>query len=123
MEKKTAERFVQNIPKFLEFIKVAKLEDKLNETMVGLQQQQPIDETNPLYEKSIVITGFRNKELSEELKSLGVRESNAVSKNTFAVIVKDKEDNTGKIEAAKEKNIPIYTSLEFKDKFNLSFTV
>ena len=99
------------------------MEDKLNETMVGLQQQQPIDETNPLYEKSIVITGFRNKELSEELKSLGVRESNAVSKNTFAVIVKDKEDNTGKIEAAKEKNIPIYTSLEFKDKFNLSFTV
>jgi NAD-dependent DNA ligase len=102
---------------------VAKLEDKLNETMMGLQQQQPIDESNPLYEKSIVITGFRNKELSEELKSLGVRESNAVSKNTFAVIVKDKEDNTGKIEAAKEKNIPIYTSLEFKDKFNLSFTV
>jgi NAD-dependent DNA ligase/predicted flap endonuclease-1-like 5' DNA nuclease len=123
MEKKTAERFVQNIPKFLEFIKVAKLEDKLNETMMGLQQQQPIDESNPLYDKSIVITGFRNKELSEELKSIGVRESNAVSKNTFAVIVKDKEDNTGKIEAAKEKNIPIYTSLEFKDKFNLSFTV
>jgi NAD-dependent DNA ligase len=123
LEKKTAERFVQNIPKFLEFIKVAKLEDKLNETMMGLQQQQPIDESNPLYDKSIVITGFRNKELSEELKSIGVRESNAVSKNTFAVIVKDKEDNTGKIEAAKEKNIPIYTSLEFKDKFNLSFTV
>jgi NAD-dependent DNA ligase len=124
IEKKTAERFVKNIPKFLEFIKVAKLEDKLNETMMGLQNQQPIvDESNPLYEKSIIITGFRNKELSEELKSLGVRESSAVSKNTFAVIVKDKDEDTGKIEAAKQKNIPIYTSLEFKDKFNLSFTV
>jgi NAD-dependent DNA ligase len=123
MEKKTAERFVKNIPKFLEFVKVAKLDDKLNETMLGLQQQPTIDETNPLYEKSIVITGFRNKELSEELKSLGVRESSAVSKNTFAVIVKDKDEDTGKIEAAKQKNIPIYTSLEFKDKFNLSFTV
>ena len=123
MEKKTAERFVQNIPKFLEFVKVAKLEDKLNETMLGLQQQPTIDETNPLYEKSIVITGFRNKELSEELKSLGVRESSAVSKNTFAVIVKDKDEDTGKIAAAKQKNIPIYTSLEFKDKFNLSFTI
>jgi NAD-dependent DNA ligase len=123
MEKKTAERFVKNIPKFLEFIKVAKLEDKLNETMLGLQQQQPIDESNPLYEKSIVITGFRNKELSEELKNLGARESSAVSKNTFAVIVKDKDEETGKIEAAKQKNIPIYTVTEFKDKFNLSFTV
>ena len=123
MEKKTAERFVQNIPKFIEFVKVAKLEDKLHETMLGLQEQPAIDETNPLYEKSIVITGFRNKELSEELKSLGVRESSAVSKNTFAVIVKDKDEDTGKIAAAKQKNIPIYTSLEFKDKFNLSFTI
>ena len=123
MEKKTAERFVQNIPKFIEFVKVAKLEDKLHETMLGLQEQPAIDETNPLYEKSIVITGFRNKELSEELKSLGVRESSAVSKNTFAVVVKDKDEDTGKIAAAKQKNIPIYTSLEFKDKFNLSFTV
>ena len=123
MEKKTAERFVQNIPKFIEFVKVAKLEDKLHETMLGLQEQPAIDETNPLYEKSIVITGFRNKELSEELKSLGVRESSAVSKNTFAVIVKDKDEDTGKIAAAKQKNIPIYTSLEFKEKFNLSFTI
>ena len=123
MEKKTAERFVQNIPKFIDFIKVAKLEDKLHETMLGLQEQPAIDETNPLYEKSIVITGFRNKELSEELKSLGVRESSAVSKNTFAVIVKDKDEDTGKIAAAKQKNIPIYTSLGFKEKFNLSFTI
>ena len=126
IEKKTAERFVKNIPKFTDFIKVAKLEAKLeanlNETIHGVQKQ-PIDESNPLYEKSIIITGFRNKELSEELKSLGVRESSAVSKNTFAVIVKDKDEGTGKIEAAKQKNIPIYTSLEFKEKFNLSFTI
>ena len=107
----------------MDFIKVAKLEDKLNESIQGVQNQQPIDESNPLYEKSIIITGFRNKELSEELKTLGARESSAVSKNTFAVVVKDKDEDTGKIEAAKQKNIPIYTSLEFKEKFNLSFTI
>tara|TARA_B110000285_G_scaffold70519_1_gene81151 strand:- start:1554 stop:3572 length:2019 start_codon:yes stop_codon:yes gene_type:complete len=123
IEKKTAERFVKNIPKFMDFIKVAKLEDKLNESIQGVQNQQPIDESNPLYEKSIIITGFRNKELSEELKTLGARESSAVSKNTFAVVVKDKDEDTGKIEAAKQKNIPIYTSLEFKEKFNLTFTI
>jgi NAD-dependent DNA ligase len=122
IEKKTAERFVKNIPKFMEFIKVAKLEDKLNETIQGFQQQ-PVDESNPLYEKSIIITGFRNKELSEELKTLGARESSAVSKNTFAVIVKDSDESTGKIEAARQKNIPVYTVVEFKEKFSLSFTI
>ena len=48
------------------------------------------DESNPLFDKSIIITGFRNKELSEELKEIGANESSAVSKNTFAVIQKKK---------------------------------
>jgi NAD-dependent DNA ligase len=121
MEKKTAERFVKNLPKFLEFITVAKLETKLND---GSKEDaaQPKDDSHPLYDKSIIITGFRNKELSAELKRVGARESCAVSKNTFAVIVKSNdEEETGKVGAAKQKNIPIYTIEEFKEKFGLSF--
>jgi DNA ligase (NAD+) len=119
MEKKTAERFVTNIPKFMEFVKVAKLEDKIT----NLPQPVEKDTSNPLYDKSIIITGFRNKELSEELKQLGAKESNAVSKKTFAVIVKTKDEDTGKVEAARKKDIPIYTEEEFKEKFNLSFSI
>ena len=68
-------------------------------------------------------TGFRNKELSEELKEIGANESSAASKNTFAVIIKNSDEETGKSQAAKEKNISIYTAEEFKEKFNLKFSI
>ena len=119
MEKKTSERFVHNIPKFMDFIKTAKLENKLNDIPVIEEK----DESNPLFDKSIIITGFRNKELSDELKEIGANESSAVSKNTFAVIIKNSDEETGKSQAAKEKNIPIYTVEEFKEKFNLNFSI
>jgi len=119
MEQKTAERFVKNIPKFMDFIQTAKLEEKLKD----IPLEEPKDETNPLYDKSIVITGFRNKELSDELKQIGANESSAVSKNTFAVIVKSEDEETGKTEAAKQKNIPIYTIHSFKEKYNLTFSL
>jgi len=69
--------------------------------------------------KTVIITGFRDKELSEQLKSFGAKESSSVTKNTFAVIVKNKDEDTGKTEAAKKKNIPIYTIDEFKEKYDL----
>ena len=124
MEKKTAERFVKNLPKFLEFVTVAKLESKLDE--LPKEDIQHKDESHPLYDKSIIITGFRNKELSEELKRIGAKESSAVSKTTFAVIVKNKDEETGqtgKVDVARQKDIPIYTVNEFKEKFALTFNL
>ena len=117
MEKKTAERFVANIPKFMEFIKVAKLEYKITE----LPQPVEKDTSNPLYNRSVVITGFRNKELSEELKQIGANETSVISKNTFAVIIKSKDEvDTGKVKLAREKGIPIYSMDEFKEKYMLN---
>ena len=115
IEKKTAERFVNNISKFMDFIEVAKLQNKLSDIPI----QEPKDESHPLYDKTIIITGFRDKELSEKLKDIGAKESSSVTKNTFAVIVKNKDEETGKTEAAKEKNIPLYTVEEFKEKYDL----
>jgi NAD-dependent DNA ligase len=115
IENKTAERFVNNISKFMDFIQIAKLQNKLSDIPI----EEPKDESHRLYEKTIIITGFRDKELSEKLKSIGAKESSSVTKNTFAVIVKNKDEETGKTEAAKEKNIPLYTVDEFKEKFDL----
>jgi len=115
IEKKTAERFVNNISKFMDFIEVAKLQNKLSDIPI----QEPKDESHPLYDKTIIITGFRDKELSEKLKDIVAKESSSVTKNTFAVIVKNKDEETGKTEAAKEKNIPLYTVEEFKEKYDL----
>ena len=65
------------------------------------------------------MSGFRDDELDKKLNEVGANLTSAVSKNTFAVIVKDKEEETGKTTAAKEKNIPIYTIDEFKEKYEL----
>jgi len=119
IEQKTADRFVNNIPKFMEFVKVAKLENKLTEKQQTLPSGQEIDKSNPLYDKSIIITGFRDKLFSEELKKIGAKEASAVSKNTFAVIVKTLDEDTSKVTNAKKLNIPIYTIDQFKEKFNL----
>ena len=103
----------------MEFVKVAKLENKLTEKQQALPSGQEIDKSNPLYDKSIIITGFRDKSFSEELKKLGAKEASAVSKNTFAVIVKTLDEDTSKVTNAKKLNIPIYTIDQFKEKFNL----
>tara|TARA_B100000424_G_scaffold250337_1_gene224964 strand:+ start:12889 stop:16194 length:3306 start_codon:yes stop_codon:yes gene_type:complete len=115
IEIKTAEKFVKHIQKFLYFLKDANMEDKLMET----KKTALINTSHPLFEKTIVMTGFKDKKLIEILKSLGAKESSSVSKNTFAVIVKDKDQDTGKANAAREKNIPIFTLDEFKNKYNL----
>ena len=122
IEQKTAERFVKNIGQFIDFMHDSKIEEKLKENETK-SNNNPIDTSNPLYEKHIVISGFRNKELSKELKEIGVHESSAVSKNTFLVLVKNEDEETGKVDAARKKNIPIMTALEFKNKYNLSFTL
>ena len=117
IEKKTAKKFVEHIEKFIEFMNKAKLEDKLSE--IETKTPEKIDESNPLYGKSIVITGFRDKVLTEELEKRGAKLSSAISKNTFLVIVKDLDDITGKIEKAKEKGIPIKQVEIFKQEYNL----
>lgn len=121
IETKTAEKFVKNISKFKDFLVIAKLENKLME--IETEKQEKKDKSNILFDKSIVITGFRDKELSQKLKDIGAKESTSVSKNTFALIVKNKiaieEDKSSKILKAEKLNIPIYTLDNFKEVFKL----
>ena len=114
MAKKTAQAFVEKIPKFLLFLKQANLEYKLQEAPV---QKIDVDKSHPLFEKKIVITGFRNKDLENNILSKGGEIATSVSKSTFIVIAKDPEDESGKVLQAKEKNIPIMTMNEFSEKF------
>ena len=63
------------------------------------------------------MTGFRDKELIEKIKKVGGDLSNSVSKNTFVVIVKNKDEETGKIDQAKKLQIPIMIPEEFISKY------
>ena len=112
---KTAEQFVINIPKFIQFIKSAGLENKLKK--IDSENDKKIDKDHPLYGKKIVMTGFRDKELAELIKSYGGENEDIVTKNTFVVLVKNKDEDTGKALLAKKLDIDIMLPDEFKEKF------
>ena len=111
MALKTSEAFVQKIPAFLSFLKECGLDTKIQSNVETLKPA--VDESHPLYKKSIVMTGVRDKKIMESLKLVGASLGSSVSKNTFVVIAKSKEEDTGKAEEAKKLGIPIMTPDEF----------
>jgi NAD-dependent DNA ligase len=119
-----AKGLVNNIPAFMAFLEETGLKGKLSETKDKEENEQPsaianivIDTSDPLYGKKIVMTKVRDKEIIEKMGTVGATLEDSVNKNTFAVIVKSKEDDSNKIKKAKELGIPIYTPDEFKMQY------
>ena len=115
MATKSAEAFVERIPHFLEFIVAAGIDSKLAVS----NKKKTVDESHPLFGKSIVMTGFRDSELQEKLKNVGAKLGSSVSKNTFAVLVKDIDEDTGKAADARKLGIPLMTPEGFTAKYLL----
>lgn len=109
MATKTAEAFVDKIDDFKDFIIECGLENKLYEK----HQQKSVDQSHPLFGKSIVLTGTRDKTIIEFLKNIGANQGSSVSKSTFLVVAKNKDEDTGKAEEARKLNIPIMSVEEF----------
>ena len=97
----TANQIVKNIPEFLSFIKEINLEEKLI-----------ISKT---FKKKYIyaFSGIRNKELETKLIENGNDISQTVSKNVDILIVKNKNDQSSKIEKAKKLNIEIIENSDF----------
>ena len=53
-------------------------------------------------------------------KVYSVSLSSSVSKNTFALIAKSKDDDSSKLEKARKLNIPIYDLNEFKTLYKFT---
>jgi NAD-dependent DNA ligase len=113
MALKTAESFVDKIEDFKSFLKECNLEEKLN----FKQEKIAFDNSHPLFNKTIVLTGTRDKDIIEFLKKIGATQGASVSKNTFMVIAPSKDEDTGKAEEARKLNIPIVSVDEFKEKY------
>lgn len=109
--RKTAETFVPYIPQFMEFIvktnMMHKLEVKTPEIKTG----------HPLYQKKIVMTGFRDKELQNKIIEVGGEISNSVSKNTFILLVDSLESDSGKAEKARNLKIKMMTPYAFHNQY------
>lgn len=110
----TAEKFVENFPEFIQFIKNIGQENKLKmvENLISF------DEKHLLYNKNLVMSGFRNNKLEESLKNIGCKLGSTVTKNTFLLLVKDLQDESNKIIDAKALNISIMKLDEFINKYN-----
>ena len=111
MATKTASAFVGQIPTFLTFLSESGLRGKLDLPAVTAAT------TNPLFKKSIVMSGTRDKTLEQKLKDVGATLGSSVSKNTFAVITPDKNSETGKVNDAKRHGVSVYTPEEFIQMF------
>ena len=77
-----------------------------------LEQEELVSDA--LAGKKFVMTGFRDKELEEEIVKRGGKVVGSVSKATTALIVASKESESLKMETARELSIPIYTRDEFR---------
>lgn len=69
--------------------------------------------------KSVVFTGFRDKELEEKIVKCGAKVSTAVSSKTFVLIAQDPTSGSGKVSEAREKKVPIMSKDEFLAKYAL----
>jgi NAD-dependent DNA ligase len=116
MAEKTSEAFVEKIPDFINFIKEAGLSKKLAQEVTEKKQ---VDESHPLFGKTIVMTGFRDTQIQEDIKNVGAKLGTSVSKNTFIVLVKDNlaVEDTGKAADARKLGVTLMTPEEFVKKY------
>ena len=113
--KENAKSFASNINIFMNFLKEAKLEYKMNEKV---EKKEEVKESGHiLSNKNVVMTKVRDKEIIEKLNEVGGKLVDSINKNTFVLIVKNKEDESNKTKKAKELNIPIMEVDEFKKKY------
>ena len=116
IDEKSATAFVENIETFNNFIKECGLQHKLHNQSSLTSINKKI-ESNVLYNKTIIMTGFRDKNLEDKIKNSGAKLGSSVSKNTFVVIVKNLEEDTSKASDAKKIGVPLITVEEFNKKY------
>jgi NAD-dependent DNA ligase len=63
--------------------------------------------------KTIVFTGFRDNDIKKELEKNGIKIKDSISKNTDIVVAKDMNENSNKINMAKQLNILLISKDEF----------
>ena len=114
MAKKSARQFMEELPRFLEWMYDADLENRLEYK----KPQQEGDSSHPLFGKVVVTTGVGSKEkgdLVSALKKVGASLGTSVKKDTYAVLVTNPDEDTEKAEKARELGIPLLLIQDFRD--------
>jgi len=122
IEKKTAEKFINNIDNYIKFLKETKIkcnfEDKSQEKSQEKSRENSQEKSKNKFENmNVVFTGVRDKELEKKIENGGGNVKSGVTKSVNYLIVKDKDSKSSKVEKAKELKIKIITLEEFNKKF------
>ena len=110
---KSAEAFVNSIEAFNAFLKEISWASAVPPSP-SIAESTTL---HPLFKKTIVFTGFRDKKLSEELKKVGAIVGASVTKNTFMVVAKSAEEASDKTENAAKLGIPLALVEDFINKY------
>jgi DNA ligase (NAD+) len=102
----TAKSIAQGLPKFREFLRVT-----------GIKLSKPARRVgNRFAGQTIVLTGFRDKGLQQDIESQGGKVGSSVSRSTNALVVKDSSFHSTKVDKAEALGIPVLTAEQFKKR-------
>ena len=113
----SAELFVNKIDEFITFLQDCNLKNRLNMNVNKIKKKEIVNNSHPLYGKTIVMTGFRDKKIEDKIKEFGGKMGTSISKNTFLVLVKNRNDIGLKMKKALELNISIMTPDDFSKTY------
>lgn len=120
VEKTTATLFAKNLPAFFAFVDDNKIKCTVETAKrAAMAAAEPSADAVPepagvsFAGEKVVFTGFRNKDLEAYLVARGADVSGSVSKKTTLVLCKDIDDDSGKMEKAREFGVKIVQVDEF----------
>lgn len=116
IQTKTAKNFIDNLEEYRNFMKENDLKCSYTKQKIKISKNSS---KSLLYEKNIVFTGFRDKDLNNKIEELGGKIKTSLSKSADILLVKDKETSKGKIDKALKLNekIEIIDKEEFIEKY------
>ena len=116
MSLNSATQFIEKLPLFLDFLKKILNEIQFKK-IIFPPKKEIISNNHILYKKTIVMTGFRNQELTEKIENVGGIIGNIITNKTFLLITKNCNIINTKMREAKKINIPILSLEEFLQQY------
>lgn len=113
----TAKKFIDSLPSFKEFMTqhpILKIKKIKLIKVKRVKKDNVNDQPKKFENKVFVMSGFRDKDIINEIEKNGGTLGDSINKKTNYLLVKSKEKITSKISKAKELNIEILTKEEFE---------
>jgi DNA ligase (NAD+) len=117
VEAKTAQLFINNLPKLFEFIDSNGIEGfkatYVSPSTIIVKKDERVNGM------TFVFSGIRDKNVEAYIEEHGGVVGSGVNKNTSAVVVKSLDSDSSKAEKAKQLKIPLMTMEEFKKSIGM----